>query len=631
MNKILILSNTTTDLSELLLAACPGSALYDPSEEEIPFDDFDALCVLGGTEERPFAIPAPHRMALEAMRAAGKPVFCEFVTSVAGVYSGSPLTMTHHRLVYSNEYRDFCGLRRGDVLDGHYNEYVPYYFVPGDARPILTYHDYVCAHEHIDMDNDRFRSGRLALWLTDDQTVICAFRLCQFNRARLAPRDHWQRVLEGIAAFLAGEPVSLTFPEPICCHEREPKLSDLQAAITRGLAWYRRADMLKKQGLAGVREGFSHHILARSGRQLVAEIVRADCTGETGGAFLLDYLRTGNPDSLAVYRNTADFCFNFMQVKEGPHRGMMRWTEQAWEVCSQDDVARAILPTLLCQSFGGGSEHFGDAVEALTYLAKTTDANGLRVARTDLCNFANEAYWDQIRQPGAGLAATHYNAYYHAALLLAVRGGADPALAEVAVKGLSSLMAIYPNTCREQSETEEMCRLILPLALLYEYTGSEEHYGWLRRVTADLERVEHPSGGYAEWDTGYTASCARNEHGECALLANNGDPVADLLYSNNWLPLGFAYAYLVTGETYFREKWEGIARFMLSCQIHSADEKLDGAWTRAMDMNRLESYGVPHDIGWAPCSVESGWTVGEILMGLQFMEIAERELAKKAE
>jgi hypothetical protein len=37
-----------------------------------------------------------------------------------------------------------------------------------------------------------------------------------------------------------------------------------------------------------------------------------------------------------------------------------------------------------------------------------------------------------------------------------------------------------------------------------------------------------------------------------------------------------------------------------------------------------EVYGVPHDIGWGPCSVESGWTVGEILTGMQMMKLIKR-------
>ena len=229
----------------------------------------------------------------------------------------------------------------------------------------------------------------------------------------------------------------------------------------------------------------------------------------------------------------------------------------------------------------------------------------------------------QLKQAGVGVPSAHYNAYYHAVLLLAARAGGSSRYAEVAERGLASLMTLYPNTRRETSETEEMCRLVLPLALLYEHTRKAEHYEWLCRVVGDLEKVAHPSGGCAEWDTGYTAVCARNDRGECALLANNGDPVADLLYSNNWLPLGLSYAYFVTGEQRFHDKWCDTARFMVAAQLQSDDALLDGAWTRAMDMNRMESYGVPHDVGWAPCCIETGWTVGEILMGLQFMQIAE--------
>ena len=33
-----------------------------------------------------------------------------------------------------------------------------------------------------------------------------------------------------------------------------------------------------------------------------------------------------------------------------------------------------------------------------------------------------------------------------------------------------------------------------------------------------------------------------------------------------------------------------------------------------MDMG--EAYGCPHDVGWAACCSESGWTDAEILMGL---------------
>ena len=185
-------------------------------------------------------------------------------------------------------------------------------------------------------------------------------------------------------------------------------------------------------------------------------------------------------------------------------------------------------------------------------------------------------------------------------------------------------MSVYPNTVRETSETEENCRLLLGLSILYEITGKKEHYEWICKVCDYLDEHRAECGAVPEWDTDYKAACSRNHTGECALLANNGDPVVDLLYSNNWLPLGYSYAYLATGEERFFDGWKKIASFLLSCQIKSDDKLLDGAWTRAFDIENWEAHGVPHDVGWAPCCIESGWTVGEILLGLQFMQQVEK-------
>ena len=183
------------------------------------------------------------------------------------------------------------------------------------------------------------------------------------------------------------------------------------------------------------------------------------------------------------------------------------------------------------------------------------------------------------------------------------------------------IMSLYPETRRQQSETEEMCRLILPLAVLYQATGEERHRAMLYRLTNDLQKRRHPSGGYCEWDTGYKAACARTPSGECSLLTENGYPVADLLYSVNWLPVGFAAAFRATGDRLFYDLWRDVAAFWLNAQIHSADPKTDGSWCRTFDLESKEAYGCPHGAGWGPLCSESGWTDAEILMGLMLPEI----------
>ncbi len=90
------------------------------------------------------------------------------------------------------------------------------------------------------------------------------------------------------------------------------------------------------------------------------------------------------------------------------------------------------------------------------------------------------------------------------------------------------------------------------------------------------------------------------------------------MYSVNWLPLAFAYAYKVTKDDTFRALWQEIVTFMTNVQMKSENPLLDGAWCRGIDLERREAYGMPHDVGWGPCAVESGWTVAEILMGIGY-------------
>ena len=631
MNKILIITRETSDLSDLILKNCPGAALCDPFGD-VPVEAFDALCILNGNEDRPIVLPAALRIRVEAAREAGKPVFTEFVASIGHAYLGVdiPATMTHHRAVYVQGGLDCPGLTTGDVLDGHYNNCCEYAFIPKTAQPVLYYHPYVSAHDHIDMTDEALRKGIKAFY-QDGNTLVCAFRLCNFRRARLSPVEQWENILTAILQHLAGEKIEVAFKAPVCTFAKGSRVGsyeDVKEVVTRGLAWFENAGMLLEGGACGVREGLSHHILAQSGRQLRADLVRNDCTGETAGAFMMDAILTGNEKSRAIYEAATDFCFNDLQIKEGPHKGMLRWSEMAWETCYQDDVARVLIPSLLKANYAGATAHYDDIMDALWYLIKTTGVNGLRKSRTDIISMKPEM-WEKLATDQWPPTA-HHNAYYAAALLLAYRAGGPEKFLEVAEKGLSSIMAVYPWTVRETSETEENCRLILPLAVLYQVTEKQEHKAWLYRVTEELQKVHHESGAYQEWDTDYQAHCSRKENGECALLAENGDPVVDLLYSANWLPLGFAYAYLATGDPMFRQLWLDVAGFMVSCQIRSEDPTLDGAWARAFDLKRWEINGVPHDVGWAPCCVESGWTVGEILMGLQFMKLVEDRIGNPA-
>lgn len=173
MHKILILSHTPNDLSALLLQSCPGSVFVPFAESaDVHLQDWDALAILGGCGETGYTIPPYLRMQAETMAAAGKPVFCEFCMSFGCFYAGDPEPMTHHRLAVHDTAETPAALEAGDILDGHQNACLSYYFCPEDRTPILTYHNYLCAHDHIDPAT--LDKGRRALWYVSDNLLICA-------------------------------------------------------------------------------------------------------------------------------------------------------------------------------------------------------------------------------------------------------------------------------------------------------------------------------------------------------------------------------------------------------------------------------------------------------------------------
>ena len=61
-----------------------------------------------------------------------------------------------------------------------------------------TCHDYICAHDQIDMSDTDAEKGIWALWWLDDTTMLCAFRLCNFRLARLAPSAYWKAIISEI-------------------------------------------------------------------------------------------------------------------------------------------------------------------------------------------------------------------------------------------------------------------------------------------------------------------------------------------------------------------------------------------------------------------------------------------------
>lgn len=621
--QIAVITHGPSDLSDYL-ARVPGLSVRCllpaalPDTDLAPFDAFFLLGSAGGADC--LDLTPPQRCALEAQRRPGVRFFAACCRSIGTMYTAAKRPSGMRRLVCCAAAAPL-GLEPGTLLDDYAGYDWPQNFLPARGRLLLARCGRPMAHSHMEPPAQADVPADLwALWLEAQDLMVSSLPLENFVRARYAPHAAWALLVQGIVRWTCDLPAASALPDFAPCYRlgghAAGTLEDRMAAgIQKAIGWYTRSGILSGDGTHGVYEGLSAEI-APDGTQPYLAAVRTDCVGETALAYFAHGQLTGDASSRRISDRLEAYGYRYMQQQGGLLDGMVRWTQHAWGVCYGDDVARFVLCTLYKARYGGHGRYLPQAGRALDFLLRTTGSDGLRVARTDAHRLQDEADIAALAKSPSGFASAHYNAYPMAALILYGQLTGQARYTDAGEKGLSALMAAYPHTQREHSETQEQCRLVLPLALLYEARPTEQHLAWLHRVCDDLSLRRCPGGGYYEWDSDYSAAFSRKPDTECSLLAENGDPVCDLLYSLNWLPLGFLQAWLATGEARMLDLWRGICSFLLDVQLHAHDRRIDGGWPRAVDVQRREVYAMPYDAGWGPWVIESGWTVGEIAAGM---------------
>lgn len=656
--KLLVISNKECDLSRLLeLSFDFCERISADGVSRIDLDAYDAFAILGGTDQNGILFFPPDREVLYAQIRKGKRVFAEFSRGIGQATFLDVSSTRYERpvLIHNDAIAD--GLRPGTIFDEQSNDRMTVNNCLNRERPILQYvrnpDGFYEMPNIAALETDR---SKFALWLDEPNLLICSFRLANFARAKFAPRKAWAALLSDIVGWLGG-----------CCgsgvilemfrHEYTlggGASGDYHACVNRAVKWFENAGMLV--GYEGkpyaVKEGLQPPVYA-DGTHVVGETLRLDCAGETAYMYYLKYLLDRDPKDLetadGIYRMLID-----MQIKEDcPHRGMVRGGFSGWwNVSYHHDTTRGFLYPLLWRSIFSGDRQFFPYIRCtLDYMIRSTGTDGLRPDRIDVPNIYSSDIsatgigpvenngsikwvWGSVhrkttleqiaRSPGAQYGITA-NIAYNAALLLGYRLTGDQRYMRYGRSGIETVMDRYPDIARAGTETANVCLLVLPVAILYWITKQEKHKKWLYTVTEDLQRFRHEKGGYIEWDTGYAGSSSGVKDGESAIFYQNGDPVVDMLYSVNWLLQGFIVAYYATGDEYFRKLWENLADFFVSVQIRSGNQMIDGAWPRSIDVENMEVYGVPNDIGWAPWSIETGWTMSVVAAGMM-MGLLEKEL-----
>ena len=494
--------------------------------------------------------------------------------------------------------------------------------------------------------------------------LIATTRLSNSITSRFGPVDHLKPVWEYIFNWVSPETdwKFTTWPLQVAPMYGKNELlssNSMDQAIRKGVEWFYNGRFfvdqswndlfLKRQGdgsdvagppldlslpsgdgSLGVLEGHLSRI-QMDGSQIYRYWMRADCNAEV--AYALSTMKDSENNS-KVATNLLDYIFKTSNLRGGnrndpnsPSYGLVGWSTTHPYVYYGDDNARVILGALGASARLGDSQWDKYIAENIIANFRTTGINGFRgerLADDDIMKKGVKFFADR----DLVMAHPHFESWMWATYLwLYDKTGYKPLL-EQSKKAIAITMKEYPNWKWTNGIQQERARMILPLAWLVRVEDTPQHREWLSLIADKLLENMDESGAIREElgasaDGRYGATKANADYGkrEAPLIAINGDPVADMLYTTNFGFFALNEAAAATGELKYIDAVSKIADFLVKIQVKSTTHPdLDGAWFRAFDYNRWEYWASNADAGWGAWGTLTGWTQSWIVSTLKLKQ-----------
>ncbi|MEO5648463.1 MAG: hypothetical protein ABIR03_00915 [Ginsengibacter sp.] len=512
-----------------------------------------------------------------------------------------------------------------------------------------------------------------------DNMLVATTKLSDFATGRYAPEESWEKTWDYIVSWVIGVNDFhfnhwLSFVSPMYLKDATLAPDARKNSILKGVEWFYNGrffidsswkDMwLKYQGdgllplgpsvsqrlpngdgSLGILEGHASNIYF-NGTQQYRYWVRADVQGEVAYALAAAGSFLHKEAYHKVAKNLTDFIFYNSNLRSGNKNdkdssvyGLIGWSVTHPGVFYGDDNARCLLGIIGASAYMNTDEWDEDIIAGILANFRTTGKNGFRGARLEEKDILKEG-WKYFQNRDIVNTHPHFESWMWACYLwLYDKTGYKPLLKKTET-AIRMTMKDYPAKWKwTNGIQQERARMILPLAWLVRVDDTPEHRQWLDNVVTKLLDNQVESGaireelGAGKGQFGRTAS--NKEYGlhEAPLIYENGDPVADMLYTSNFAFFSLNEAAQVTGNKKYKEAVIKLSDFLTRIQIKSDKHKdLDGGWFRAFDYKRWDYWASNADAGWGAWSTLTGWIQSWIVTTQVLVERNQSywELTKKS-
>lgn len=609
MGKLVFCCSRENDLYQTVASSAAAPLRFDELKEALhDASSGDAVLALADT----YPIPSLNidEETLHRAREKGLRLYLEYPLSVPKVDFGEPRTAEWERLVVSSDFFRH-GLPPMSILTMH-----GCWFLPVKAK---NYHLALARVAGYDTAVYGLPPEvHPILFNYSDSVMVATSKLSQFRTGRYAPRACWKEVWEGLLRWLTGGaevPISWT-PTVTVASDKNEKLPDdaEKETFRRSTDWFYNHALFAIDKDMGAIEGYQSGIDYEE-NQLPRSHVRTDCLAEAAMLFALDWKTTGNPRSRSVARSILDYTWSFQYSDPKTEAyGLVDWAK-GLGVFYGDDNARVILPALATIQILGEDKWDERVVRCILANFRTAGQLGFREDRIDMPDL-NKNGWRYYYDDRNTLSLTpHYQAYLWACFIWMSSIAGNDDLLMRAESAIRMTMNAYPKWRWSNGLSQEISRMLLPLAFLVRAKDKPQYREWLDKMTEELLGQQQPCGAIAERvgdpkDGHYPPPSSNESYGttEAPVIQQNGDPAADLLYTQNFAFLGLHEAAAATDNVKYRRAEDKLAGFL--CRIQSRSERhpyLDGCWMRSFDYEKWEYWGSSSDLGWGAWCVESGW------------------------
>ena len=594
-------------------------------------------------------------------------LYVEYPSSLPGLTVGARTTPPYDRAVVRSEFFG-AGLAPLRILAIHGLNYLP---VNATGAHLVSAR--VAGFDTAVFGLDDTPMAPLLFELPGAPVMVATTKLSQFVTARYAPGEAWAAVWGGILKWLlpGQEPPALTWTPTVRAthgpHDALPAEVERQALL-RGTEWFHRSKLLLHpdrvpeinavmaansispraptpppgapvgDGSLGILEAPLSNIFP-DGSQIQSVIRRGDCHAESAMALALGAHLGAPAANREVARKLLDFYLLESDARKGgrgdPNHGaygLVAWGIQSpeWLTANYgDDNARLLLGTAATAAVLGENRWDEAMMMCLLGNLRTAGQLGFRGDRIDMPALGAQG-WRPFFERWNTSYSPHMESWLWACYLWAYHRTGFELFYERAATALRMTMARYPNGLRwTNGLAQERARILLPLAWLVRVKDTPEHRAWLQTAVDGLLSLQQANGAIRE-ELGppgqgmfpQPSSNAAYGTGEAPLIQQNGDPVADMLYTSNFAFLALREAAAATGDPAIRAAEDKLAKFLCRIQVRSESQpSLDGGWFRVFDYNRWEAWGSNADHGWGAWAIESGWTQGWIVSVLALRQM----------